>query len=65
MNHTSDDIVRGDANDLIRSGRIHESLTSFAKKDTLLAALTERHNHSIETVFDVYRFVGRRPMSLQ
>jgi hypothetical protein len=65
MGVPSTDIARGDANDLIRSGRIYGTLTSFTQKEALLDALTERHNAYVETVFDVYRFVGRRPPGLQ
>lgn len=65
MGVPSTDIARGDANDLIRSGRIYGTLTSFTEKEILLDTLTERHDAHIETVFDVYRFVGRRPVGLQ
>lgn len=65
MGVPSTDIARGDANDLIRSGRTYGTLTSFTQKEALLDALTERHDTHVETVFDVYRFVGRRPPGLQ
>jgi len=59
------DIARGDAADLVKFGRVYETLTSFSDKDELIAALYERYDAHIETVFDVYRFVGRRPVGLQ
>ncbi len=65
MGIPSAEIARGDANDLIRSGRIYGTLTSFTDKEALLGALTERHDTYVETVFDVYRFVARRPEYLQ
>ena len=65
MGIPSIEIARGDANDLIQSGRIYGTLTSFTEKEVLLDALTERHDTHVETVFDVYRFVGRRSPGLQ
>ena len=65
MNVASDMIARGDANDLIRFGKINETLTSFVDKNILLQALDERYEEHVETVFDVYRFVARRSERLQ
>lgn len=65
MSIVSDDIPRGDAYDLIQTGRLYDMLTSFADKDTLLESLTERNTLHVETVFDVYRYVQRRPVGLQ
>lgn len=64
MNIAPESIARGDANTLIQLGRAYNTLTSF-QKDTLLTALDERHDTHVETVFDVYRFVARRPEYLQ
>jgi hypothetical protein len=51
-------MAQGDANDLIRFGRINNTLTSFTDKEVLIHALDERRDTYIETVFDVYRHVS-------
>lgn len=58
-------IAQGDASDLIRFGRFNKTLTSFTDKNALLDALNDRRDVSVETVFDVYRFVSRRSAALQ
>lgn len=65
MNQDSSSIARGDANQLIRLGRAYDTLTSFTEKEALLSGLQDRYDTHVETVFDVYRFVGRRPEYLQ
>ncbi len=65
MSISSDTIARGDANELIQFGRINNTLTSFTEKEKLLTALKDRKDEYVETVFDVYRFVARRPAHLQ
>ncbi len=65
MNVSPDMIARGDANELIRFGRADNTLTSFTVKEDFLMALEVRHEAYMETVFDVYRFVARRPERLQ
>lgn len=65
MNVSPDMIARGDANELIRFGRAGNTLTSFTIKEDLLRALEERFEEHVETVFDMYRFVARRPQHLQ
>lgn len=65
MNIPTPWMAQGDASDLIRFGRINNTLTSFTDKTALIDALNQRKDEYIETVFDVYRFVARRSPSLQ
>jgi|GEM_PF-3219092 len=58
-------MAQGDASDLIRFGRINNTLTSFTDKTAMINALNERRDVYVETVFDVYRFVSRRSAALQ
>ncbi|MCB9807267.1 hypothetical protein H6768_05315 [Candidatus Peribacteria bacterium] len=58
-------MAQGDASDLIRFGRINNTLTSFTDKTALIEALNQRKDEHVETVFDVYRFVVRRSPALQ
>jgi hypothetical protein len=57
-------IAQWDANDLIRFGRTHNTLTSFTPAD-LIAGLNVRRDSSEETVFDIYRHVASRSHALQ
>jgi hypothetical protein len=57
-------IAQGDANDLIRFGRINKTLQSFSR-EKLIQALNERKYTSFETVFDIYRHVPSRSHAFQ
>lgn len=65
MGITAPWMAQGDANDLIRFGRLNNTLTSFTDKKLLLEALDERKDKYFETVFDVYRYVSRRSYAMQ
>lgn len=58
-------LAQGDAHDLIRFGRSNNTLSSFTDKTLLLAALNDRRDEHVETVFDMYRFVSQRSYDLQ
>jgi len=58
-------LAQGDAHDLIRFGRINNTLHSFSDKKLLIDGLNSRRDEHVETVFDVYRFVDRRSHALQ
>lgn len=58
-------IAQGDANDLIRFGRINNTLTSFIDHAALIEELNFRKVNSFETVFDIYRHVPTRTYALQ
>lgn len=58
-------MAQGDANDLIRFGRVNKTLTSFTDKKLLIDALNQRKDAHVETVFDVYRYVSTRSYALQ
>ncbi len=58
-------MAQGDANDLIRFGRLNNTLTSFTDKELLLAALDQRRDEHFETVFDIYRYVSKRSYAMQ
>ena len=58
-------VAQGDAHDLIRFGRVNNTLQSFTDKKILINTLNARRDEHVETVFDVYRFVARRSYALQ
>lgn len=57
-------LARGDADKLISDGRASGELVSM-QKDEVLNSLIHRYTESMETVFDVYRYVSHRPTGLQ
>lgn len=58
-------ITQGDANDLIRFGKINKTLSSFTDKKAFVDALNTRKTQFFETVFDAYRHVSTRSYAFQ
>lgn len=57
--------MQGDASNLVHLGRIKKTLTSLKGSSSILSTLEERKNTHSETVFDAYRYVSGRPLTIQ